>query len=79
MWACGWGQLASTCHGQLAPSTDLGSCCKCHQVSSTGIQNATRDYVDHMLLSARGRGLGFYMDRGEKVDIVEQNNCINNK
>ncbi len=37
--------------------------------------NVTEEYLDGMLNAARKRGLGFYMDRGEKVTIVDQKDC----
>lgn len=37
--------------------------------------NTTEAYIDSMLNAARKRGLGFYMDHGEKVTIVDQKDC----
>ena len=35
----------------------------------------TETYFENMMKAARARGLGFYMDSGEKVFVVEQKNC----
>ncbi len=37
--------------------------------------NVTEGYLDEMLNAARKRGLGFYMDSGLKVRIVDQKDC----
>ena len=39
------------------------------------IQNATQDYIEHILDRSRERGLGMYMDKGEGVRIVDQKDC----
>jgi hypothetical protein len=38
-------------------------------------QTPGKIYIDNMLQVARDRGLGIYMDHGEKVTIVDQENC----